>query len=117
MSSKCVNCKHGDNTAHDEPCSVCINAYEYDNGIMVDLWEPVEPDNVNSPAHYKAFPIEVVDIIRETLTTEQFIGYCLGNEIKYRMRAGIKDKEKIIEDIMKAEKYREWRNETMLEEL
>jgi len=84
----------------------CLNCIDFNN-FKSELGQ----DNVNSPEHYKAFPVEVIDIIKYTLTTEQFKGYCLGNEIKYRMRAGIKNPEKTLEDIQKAEVYRKWRNE------
>lgn len=63
-------------------------------------------DAIN-PAHYKeAYPFEVIEMIRSVLSEEAFHGYCLGNEIKYRMRAGIKDEAKVEEDIGKAEWYR-----------
>lgn len=66
--------------------------------------------NAVNPPHYKdSYPFEVIDIIRGMLTPEQFEGYCLGNEIKYRMRAGIKS-DKITEDIEKALWYKEARN-------
>ncbi len=64
-----------------------------------------------NPYHYKSvYPFEVIDMIRAALTEEEFRGYCLGNEIKYRMRAGIKS-DKIEEDIHKAEWYRATRGE------
>jgi len=101
MEKNCNNCIH-DNKGR-ESCGLCDPFYSH--------WVSKDQDNVNSPKHYKAFPVEVIDIIKYTLTTEQFKGYCLGNEIKYRMRAGIKNPEKTLEDIQKAEVYRKWRNE------
>lgn len=48
-------------------------------------------DNVNQPSHYTGLPgLEVIDIIRASLSTDGFIAYCIGNSIKYRMRAGKK---------------------------
>ncbi len=64
-------------------------------------------DAVNHPVHYNSYPIEVIDMIERVLTPEQFQGYCLGNSMKYRMRAGLKDKDKTQQDIDKAEWYRE----------
>lgn len=62
-------------------------------------------DNVNHPPHYKWLKdkcgIEAVDIARH-------LDFCLGNAIKYILRAGHKhstslsDKEKEIEDLRKA---------------
>lgn len=63
-------------------------------------------DAIN-PDHYKkTYPFEVIDVIRESLTRSQFEGYCLGNELKYRLRAGVKNKDTALEDIQKAEWYR-----------
>ncbi|NOR58435.1 MAG: DUF3310 domain-containing protein [Sulfurimonas sp.] len=64
-------------------------------------------DVVNNPNHYKLFPeMEVIDLIRKTLTTEQFAGYCMGNMLKYKLRAG--EKDDVTQDLAKAEKYKEW---------
>ena len=70
-------------------------------------WEPIneEEANVDHPKHYNSYPIEVIDMIESVLSAEQFRGYCLGNIIKYRMRAGLKDN--LIEDIAKADWYLE----------
>jgi Protein of unknwon function (DUF3310) len=56
-------------------------------------------DSVNHPQHYKAQSgIEVIDVI------ESFeLGFCLGNSIKYILRAGKKNSRK--EDLMKAVWY------------
>ena len=53
--------------------------------------EEVKHDEVNNPAHYDLFPNEqVIDVIRKALTPEEFAGYCKGNVLKYRLRAGDK---------------------------
>ena len=63
-------------------------------------------DNVTNPQHYDLFPgQQVIDIIEAALTPEEFAGYCKGNAIKYRLRAGRKDDA--IQDLAKAEWYRE----------
>ena len=36
-------------------------------------------DNVLKPSHYADKEIEVIDYIEDTLTPEQYTGYCLGN--------------------------------------
>ncbi len=62
------------------------------------------PDVVNKPAHYQFFEgVEVIEIIASSMTREQFKGYCLGNRIKYRLRAGNKDD--IAQEIAKSDKY------------
>ena len=37
-------------------------------------------------SYYDAGGIEVIKIIRAKLTDEQYVGYCLGNQIKYSCR-------------------------------
>lgn len=61
-------------------------------------------DAVNSPKHYQFFPdLEAISVIARSMTQEQFYGYCLGNRLKYRLRAGNKDK--LEQDIAKSDKY------------
>ena len=62
-------------------------------------------DPVNRPSHYELFPdgTQAIDVIRAALTPEEFIGYCKGNALKYRLRAGKKDA--LQQDIDKAETY------------
>lgn len=74
--------------------------------------DPVTPpasapvDAVNSPRHYQFFPdLEAIVVIARSMTKEQFYGYCLGNRLKYRLRAGNKDK--LEQDIAKSDKYLE----------
>ena len=63
-------------------------------------------DPVNNPKHYAIAPnIEAIDIIKASLTPEQFKGYLLGNFLKYRLRAG--DKGDLQQDIDKSNWYRE----------
>lgn len=66
-------------------------------------------DAVHHPAHYTAFPLEVIDIIKAALGPEGFKAYCFGNEIKYRMRAGLKGDDKAQEDLAKAMTYKRFR--------
>lgn len=72
------------------------------------------PDQVQQPSHYTEYPKEVVDIIRFVLEDSglsPFDAWCVGNELKYRLRAGLKDKDKLYQDIDKAMKVRSWRVE------
>lgn len=71
-----------------------------------ELPTPKAPDAVNSPQHYQFFPdLEAIVVIARSMTQEQFYGYCLGNRLKYRLRAGNKDK--LEQDIAKSDKYLE----------
>ena len=49
-------------------------------------------DAVNNPKHYDTFPgQQSIDIIRASMTHEEFVGFLKGNFLKYRLRAGEKD--------------------------
>ncbi len=64
-------------------------------------------DAVKQPKHYCLMgEVEAIDIIRSSLTPEEFRGYCLGNFLKYRLRAG--EKDALQQDIDKSEIYRGW---------
>lgn len=59
---------------------------------------------VVAPSHYQFFPdLEAIEVIASTLTLAEFRGYCLGNRLKYRLRAGKKDK--LEQDIQKSDFY------------
>lgn len=65
-----------------------------------------ESDPVNHPAHYQLFPgQEAIDVIKAALTPEEFAGYCKGNALKYRLRAG--EKGDTQQDIDKSNWYRD----------
>jgi hypothetical protein len=55
-------------------------------------------DPINSPTHYTAFPIEVIEIT-------EHLNFCRGNAVKYLTRAGLKDPDKELEDLKKARWY------------
>ena len=66
----------------------------------------VQPDAVNSPKHYSVFEnVEAIQVIASSMTQDQFYGYCLGNILKYRLRAGGKDD--VMQELGKADKYQE----------
>ena len=62
-----------------------------------------EPDMVNHPNHYTVGGVETLDVIEAKLSQSEFQGYCLGNILKYLMRAGYKGKQ--LEDLKKAQFY------------
>lgn len=60
--------------------------------------------NVENPPHYKLLgDIESIEIIARAMTVEQFLGFCLGCALKYRIRAGKKDDA--LQDIAKADQF------------
>lgn len=62
---------------------------------------PIKKDNIN-PSHYKSGKIEVIDIMKDQLSKEQFKGFCKGLILKYICRA---DHKNGLEDYKKAQWY------------
>lgn len=91
-------------------CSKCV---DYEDESLSDILreaetvpvvtEQAEPehDAVNSPSHYTSGGIECIDCIKAALG-ENFIGFLMGNVIKYSYRYRHKNG---IEDLKKARWY------------
>ena len=63
-------------------------------------------DNINNPNHYKlGCGVESIEIIKRVLGLKGFVAFCLGNILKYLIRA---EKKNGKEDYKKAAKYLEW---------
>lgn len=63
-------------------------------------------DNVNNLNHYKlSCGVESIEIIKRVLGIKGFVAFCLGNILKYLIRA---EKKNGKEDYKKAAKYLEW---------
>ena len=70
----------------------------------ISYWEPAT-DNVNKPSHYINGNIETIDYLKDTLSKEQYEGFCRGNVLKYLSRYPHKNG---VEDLNKAKTYLEW---------
>ena len=68
-----------------------------------------EDDGVRKPSHYQVFDgLESIEIIARSMTVSEFRGFCMGNVLKYRLRAGKKAELATIEkDLAKADFYNE----------
>ena len=62
-------------------------------------------DPVLRPSHYADKQIEVIDYTRDTLTADEFVGFCGGNVLKYVSRWR---KKGGVEDLRKAQVYLRW---------
>lgn len=107
-----------DNMNKDEPAMIHHDKdgneyWNFGNAVEKGIWEIVEeqrlknaveaaPDMVNQPAHYNMGKYEVIDVIKDWLTPEEFRGYTKGNLIKYVARERLKNGD---EDMEKAEFY------------
>ena len=99
-NNNCMHCK-------EDEVFYCELGYEGDScnpDICKDFRDFMAPDMVNHPNHY-AGQIEVIDYIRDKLTTEGFTEYCCGNVLKYISRWRKKDG---IQDLKKAQVYLGW---------
>ncbi len=64
-------------------------------------------DPIRNPAHYTAHPVQQIEISR-------YLGFCLGNVVKYILRAPYKGRA---EDLRKALQYLEWEAQTPMRRL
>lgn len=64
--------------------------------LPIDISE--DNDMVNSPKHYTSGQYEVIDVIKDWLTEEEFRGYIKGNTLKYVSRERYKNGD---EDLLK----------------
>ena len=62
-------------------------------------------DAVKQPKHYLIMGEETITIIARSMTLDEWRGYCRGNVLKYRLRAGKKDDA--AQDLAKADFYEE----------
>lgn len=86
--------------------SVATEYFEEHELELLSVGQTKKPDAVNHPKHYAVFEhLEAIEVIASSMTTEQFYGYCLGNILKYRLRAGGKDD--VMQELGKADKYQE----------
>ncbi|CDM12536.1 Putative phage protein [Cronobacter phage Dev2] len=71
--------------------------------------EAHEDDGVRKPSHYQVFDgVESIEIIARSMTVSEFRGFCMGNVLKYRLRAGKKSELATMEkDLNKAAFYQE----------
>ncbi len=59
-------------------------------------------DVVNNPQHYNSGKIEVISIMEDQLSSEEYRGYIKGNVLKYLLRERHKNG---LEDLEKAQWY------------
>ena len=67
----------------------------------------VAEDKIKSPSHYKleGLNCETIDVVKARLGKEGFKAFCIGNVLKYVLRA---EKKNGLEDYKKSKQYLEW---------
>lgn len=101
-------------SAYRDDCVWYINSDDYEivedvsevvltEDEIREIIEGVTPDDPVNPRHYidNLFEEELFEVMVSNFTEEELRGYCKGNALKYRIRAGRKS-DKIEEDIKKA---------------
>ncbi|WEU80618.1 nucleotide kinase [Klebsiella phage Whistle] len=97
-------------TLHASHCRSVRSFMSCDCGAKPEpVKRQVGDDGVKSPSHYQLFEgVEAIEVIARSMTQEMFRGYCLGNILKYRLRAGKKSELATLEkDMAKATFYLE----------
>jgi len=80
-----------------------IDALKYGLGVH-DIKK--QTGTTDEAKHYQIGTVQPIEVMQNTMTKEQFIGYCLGNVIKYSQR--INHKGQFRSDAGKCKQYAEW---------
>ena len=71
-----------------------------ETNMKEDVWE-----HINRPDHYNSNTMETIDLIRDSMESEEYRGYLKGNIFKYVSRFRYKEKENPLKDLLKAQWY------------
>lgn len=119
MAHYCVDCQndHTDcichlkyQAKHKERNHSVLSSGSCDCGAVTIIPAPhSKDDGVRKPSHYQVFGgVESIEIIARSMTVSEFRGFCMGNVLKYRLRAGKKSELATMEkDLNKAAFYQE----------
>lgn len=107
-----VRSLYGTKIVEPPACQACIEKDErfgHTCGGKAVPEKPQDIDGVKQPSHYMLFEgVEAIEVIARSMSVEMFKGYCLGNIMKYRLRAGKKSELATLEkDMAKATFYLE----------
>ena len=104
-----VQARFGDGTAEVYPHSLVPLPKAGVKTPNVEAPKTEVKSDVTHPNHYMLFDnVEAIEVIARSMTVEAFRGYCLGNILKYRLRAGKKSELATMEkDLNKAAFYQE----------
>ncbi len=92
-----------------EPLTHSINSLSITKQAQSETTTIGQEDSVRKPSHYQVFDgVESIEIIARSMTVSEFRGFCMGNVLKYRLRAGKKSELATMEkDLNKAAFYQE----------
>ena len=94
---------------HKEWCRSVLSFGACDCGAVPLRYPSTIDASVRKPSHYQVFDgVESIEIIARSMTVSEFRGFCMGNVLKYRLRAGKKSELATMEkDLNKAAFYQE----------
>ena len=95
---------------HKEWCRSVLSFGSCDCSAVTIIPAPCSKDDgVRKPSHYQVFDgVESIELIARSMTVSEFRGFCMGNVLKYRLRAGKKSELATMEkDLNKAAFYQE----------
>lgn len=78
-----------------------VDETEYKKSLLNKV--PEVDNNVLRPKHYEILDEPTIELLARTSTLAEWRGFCRNNILKYRLRAGKKDK--LEQDIGKADEY------------
>ena len=67
--------------------------------------EDVVWEQINSPGHYNSNTMETINLIRDSMESDEYRGYLKGNIFKYVSRYRYKEQENPYKDLLKAQWY------------
>lgn len=96
-----------DGYSYTEKGHVYVGSADRKHNLIKEVDEGNVTDNkVKNPksTHYEVLPgVEAIDIIKQTLTHDEYIGFLKGNVLKYQLRLGKKDN--VDKEIIKIKDY------------
>ena len=98
VNAHCTKCGRNSLDVVISPKGICTRCITTEATCYSERKPPVGDDPVNHPSHYNSHP-SGVEVIRIT----EHMGFCLGNAVKYILRAD--HKGNAIEDLKKAVWY------------
>lgn len=85
------------------PKQLELNLGDHYENKSSDLYTMEKEDLVNHPSHYTKGGIETLDFIKAKLSHKEYVGYLIGNILKYVSRAT--SKGNLLQDLKKAQFY------------
>ena len=98
LMHNCENCRYERVRLDEEPCASCNVGYD-------NNWEAAV-GAAKAAQHYIDSAMQPIEFMQTVMTPEQFRGFCIGNVVKYLVRAPYKQQE--ASDKAKAKQYAYW---------